>query len=92
MRYIDDVAEVRKDIYPPGDRKTDIDILLQNDDIIEAKNFDWGIIDREKFNYHKSVLGGQIRKFKNYQTNTLNNPDAEIKVVFKNEIYIGIPR
>jgi phage-related protein len=84
-KYVDDVAEVRRDIYPIGDRKTDIDILLKNDDIIEAKNFDWSAIDRKKFNDHKSTLGGQIRKFKNYQSNTLNNPDAEIKVVFKNE-------
>jgi len=58
---------------------------LENDDIIEAKNFDWSKMDKVQFDDHKSALGGQIRKFKNYQTNTLNNPDAGIKVVFKNE-------
>jgi len=79
-RYVDDVAEVRRDI-PNGD----IDILFKNDDIIEAKNIDWSTIDREKFNDHKGTLGGQIRKYKDYQINTLNNRDAEIKVVFKNE-------
>ncbi|PXF55045.1 MAG: hypothetical protein C4B59_17615, partial [Candidatus Methanogaster sp.] len=79
-RYVDDVVEVRRDI-PNGD----IDILFKNDDIIEAKNIDWSTIDREKFNEHKTKLGGQIRKYKDYQINTLNNHDAEIKVVFKNE-------
>jgi hypothetical protein len=79
-RYIDDVVEVRKKI-PNGE----IDILLKNDDIVEAKNLDWSKMNRVKFNDHKTKLYGQIRKYKDYQINTLNNPDAEIKVVFKNE-------
>ncbi|MEA1999079.1 MAG: hypothetical protein U9N61_07150, partial [Euryarchaeota archaeon] len=79
-RYIDDVVEVRKKI-PKGE----IDILLKNDDIVEAKNLDWSKMNRVKFNDHKNKLGDQIRKYRGYQINTLNNPDAEIKVVFKNE-------
>ncbi|MEA1895625.1 MAG: hypothetical protein U9N36_10590, partial [Euryarchaeota archaeon] len=79
-RYVDYVVEVRRGI-PDGD----IDVLFKNDDIIEAKNVDWSTIDRKRFNDYKSALGGQIRKYKDYQINILNNPDAEIKVVFKNE-------
>ncbi|MEA1895960.1 MAG: hypothetical protein U9N36_12365, partial [Euryarchaeota archaeon] len=79
-RYVDDVVEVRRDI-PRGD----IDILFKNDDIIEAKNIDWNTVDRKEFNKHKTKLGDQMRKYKDYQINTLNNLDADIKVVFKNE-------
>ncbi|PXF57224.1 MAG: hypothetical protein C4B59_15605, partial [Candidatus Methanogaster sp.] len=79
-RYIDEVVEVRKKIP-----ESEIDLLLKNDNIVEAKNFDWSTIDKVQFDKYKTKLGNQIRAFKNYQINTVNNRDAEIKVVFKNE-------
>nr|QNO42213.1 hypothetical protein DNDEFCBC_00002 [Methanosarcinales archaeon ANME-2c ERB4]QNO43108.1 hypothetical protein GHANLPCP_00004 [Methanosarcinales archaeon ANME-2c ERB4]QNO43277.1 hypothetical protein PDJHCPJF_00003 [Methanosarcinales archaeon ANME-2c ERB4]QNO45422.1 hypothetical protein KJMLMBBB_00002 [Methanosarcinales archaeon ANME-2c ERB4]QNO45658.1 hypothetical protein LCLBCGAP_00002 [Methanosarcinales archaeon ANME-2c ERB4] len=79
-RYIDDVVEVRKKIP-----ESEIDLLLKNDDIVEVKNLDWSKMDKVQFDKYKTKLGNQIRAFKNYQINTLNNRDAEIKVVFKNE-------
>ncbi|MEA1895447.1 MAG: hypothetical protein U9N36_09670 [Euryarchaeota archaeon] len=81
------MVEVRKKI-PEGE----IDLLLKNDDIIEAKNFDWSKMDKVQFDAYKTKIGGQIRKYKDYQINVLNNRGAEIKVVFKNKDSYWYPK
>lgn len=69
-RYIDSVAEVRKEI-PNGE----MDILLKNGDIIECKNIKWGSPSSDSSKIKKIVK--QVGTFRDYNSN------ANIRIVFK---------
>jgi len=68
-KYFDDVAEVSKDVAI-----TELDIVLKNGDIVEAKNWKW---TTQKIKDAKPALEAQLKKFNQY------NPNVNKIFVFK---------
>jgi hypothetical protein len=71
-RYVDDVAEVRRDI-PNGE----IDILLENGDIIECKNINWDTLSPDIRDKRIQRILRQTSTYRNYNSN------ANIQIIFK---------
>ena len=73
-RFIDNVDEVR---ITPTPTKPEIDVLLKNGDILEAKNISWSYLTEKQIEERIKNIVRQAGTLSNY------NPGGNIKIVFK---------
>ncbi len=85
------LAEVSKEIAPKGVEKGEIDSLLKNGDIYEAKVRNWDKLPSgsKAYNDFKSELGQQIVKFIAFQKET-GTVGGKITFMFKGSVEPGI--